>query len=100
MTEMDGVRLQRLDLLQRTRPVATVFMLAGPRAEVGLVGIAVDVRGVGGIADHHRRAVRGVDEHALVPDCVPRRGDHTHALGDLRIAVEQLEAGTRKVEPL
>ena len=75
-------------------------MLTRPLAEVGLVRLSIDVGGVSRVSDHHRRAVVDVDEDALVANRVPRRGHHAHAVRDLRVAVEQLEARPGEVEPL
>src|SRR4029077_18265524 len=74
--------------------------LAAPVAEVGFFYLAVDVGGISGVPDHDRAAVRCVDEDALVADRMARRSDDTHTLGNLRIAVHQLEPRAGEVEPL
>ena len=75
-------------------------MLPRPLAEVGLFAFAIDVRGVRGIADHHRRPIGSIHKDALMADRVPRRRDHPHAVSDQRVSVQQLESGICKVEPL
>src|SRR5437879_4080446 len=75
-------------------------MLARPGGEVCLLHVAVDIRGVRGVSDHHRYAIAAVDEHALMTDGVPWRRDHADALGDLSVTIQQLEPRPGKVEPL
>src|SRR5713101_5438268 len=63
-----------------------VSELAAPVAEVGFLSLTVDVGSVRGVPDHHRATVW--------------RGDDADALGNLRIAVHQLEPRAGEVEPL
>src|SRR5260370_16924236 len=77
-----------------------VSKLAAPVAEVGFLSLTVDVGSVRGVPDHHRATVRSIDENALMADRVAWRGDDADALGDLRIAVHQLEPRAGEVEPL
>jgi hypothetical protein len=65
-----------------------------------VIGLAVDVRGVSRIADHHRPAIWGVHDDALVAGGVARCRHDPHAVGDLRVAVDQFEARAGEIEPL
>src|SRR5436190_8297893 len=65
-----------------------------------MLALGVDVGRVRRIADHHRGSVRGVHEDALVADGMTRCRHHAYAVGDLSIAVEELETRAREVEPL
>src|SRR5579864_5160034 len=74
-------------------------MLPRPRRQVGLVRLAIDVRRVRGVSDHHRLPAVDVYEHALMADRVTGRRDNSDARGDLGVTVEQLESRTREIEP-
>src|SRR5258708_33913130 len=60
----------------------------------------VDVRRIRGVADHYRPAIRCVDDDALVADGVTRSRNDSHAVGDLRVAVDQFKPRAREIEPL
>src|SRR5450759_5331069 len=91
--------VQVVEPAERFGPGALVGVLAAPLREVRLVSIAVDLGGIGGIADHHGTAVGRIDQHALMAGGVPGGRDYANALGHLGVPVDQLEAGAREIEP-
>src|ERR1700720_2500247 len=100
MTEMNCMRMHLVQLPQRAGPRVAVCVLAAPAAEVGAFTFAIDVGSVSGVTDHDRPSVRAFHDHALMAGRVAGGCDDPNALGDLRIAIHQLEARAREIEPL
>src|SRR5919108_1569318 len=74
VAEMDCVGLQLVDPMQGFQPRSMVGRLPIPLLQVRGSWVLVDLRRVGGVADHDGVAVTGVDQDALMADRVARRG--------------------------
>src|SRR5258708_4023844 len=96
---MNGAWVHPVEWVERVGPRIGMGVLSPPSREVGVLDFAVDIGSVGGIADHHRPTVGHVDDHALVADRVARRGYDPYPFGDVRVAIDELEARSGEVEP-
>jgi len=100
VTEMNRLRMHALQPSQRIRPRFPIAVLAGPDRQIRLIGLAVDFRGVRGVADHHDPAIWSVDKDALMSDRVAGSRDHSHTVCNLRVAVNQeMAQPTTPVKP-
>ena len=97
---MDGLRRHGVDPAQGLPPGVDVGRLPCQPFHRKLLEVLEDVLGVGGVADEEILAARLAHDHALVPHRVAGRRHHPDAGRHLRLAVQELEAGSGEVEPL